>query len=395
MNIRIVKKSGCLKGIILNNGLLMETVYSSSKYENINSVQYFFYDCENNTKEEMLPGIEKYEVFKIKNMKKTSLEIFYTTIEELENGKVRITLNKFNIEKQESSHIYSYDDEIVQYTDYKRIRIFILNEFYILVQNEYIRYNLTETYKDYLEFEQFLLSVKDQKLIPVLDENLKRNGIERIKTISENLCVIKTGFSLMKDKRYSILDKNEVSVEGISFVNLSQLVSDIILGQKNIAFDTIDQAYYTDTFSYISVKEKYIVYSKVKTKTHEEEVVFYNYEKKESKICINQNVYEEKDLARTFIISKTPYIKIENDKGTSFFNLEKNKFDITFENNVKIETVLNNLFIVTKEKKKLIGKDTSYIYVYQYPEMKLLLKEKSRYCGKMKSNKGDLYIFTD
>lgn len=394
MNIRIISNSECLKGIVLNNDLLMQKVTSTTKYDGINKVQYYFYDSVKNKKVEMLPSVIKYDILNIKNMIKTSLWIFFTTIDDTDPKKAIISLKKYNVETEEIISIYSYIDNLYEYNDYKRIRIFVINDFYLLIQNEYLRDNLTETYRDYLEFEQFLYSVNDKKIVPVYDENLKSNGIEKLKTISDNLCVIKTGFSLLKDNRYEILDKFETSVETVSFINMSQFVSDLLLGQRNIVLDTLDQVFYTETIPYISVKEDYIVYSKLNIKSGNEELVFYNYKTKEAGKCINDNVNSESDLAKIHIISGIPHLYIEKDNKKSFYNLLTNKFTMSFSGDYKIEAVFKDIIILSKKKKSIFKKEKNFFYLYQYPKKNLILSDKGNYCGYMITSKDDIYIFT-
>lgn len=395
MNIRIIKNADTFRGSILHNKKIFQIEEFPSDYEGIKVVKNYLYDVEHNRRIEIAPEIKKYDIFHIKKLDYNSEFIYFTTIEDDNTQNKKVKLIKYNIETTDKEVIYSMEDDLSQYNDYKRTRVFIINAFYIFIQNEFIRYNLTEDYKDYFEFEQFLYSIKDDKLVSVVDDNLRTNGIDKIKVIEDNLCVIKTGFSLIKDKRYNILNKDEVSVEGISFINLGHFVSDILLMQKNIVLDTIDQAYFTETFAYVAVKGDFVVYSKVKNKIHEEEVVFYNYKTKDTKICINPNVFEEKNLANTYVIGRTPYLKLRNVKGTQFYNLSKNKVDIIFPVEDEVEAVIGELFIVSNKKKKVVRKDVDYIVVYQYPQLKLLHREKGAFKGVMATSNDNIYILVD
>lgn len=395
MKIRIIKNAYNLKGKIYSGRYILEKEYETSEYDGINIVRYYLYDSEKNIKEELLPQTKKYDILKIESLNKNSDFLFFTTItEEGEIESKTITLNKLIISSKEIIEIYKFKDDLLQYIDYKRIRVFILNDYYVLLQKEFIRYNLTETYKGYFEFELYLYSIKDKKTIKVVDENLNSNGIETLKLLNNNMCILKTGFNLIKDNRYKILEKNEVSIERISFINIGQLISDILLMQKNIVLDTIDQAFYTETFTYVSLKDNYIVYSKVKNNIHEEEVVFYNYQDKQTTICINQNIFEEKDLAWTYVIGKIPYVRIINDNGTQFYNLIKHKVDIEFQEGEVVEIVVNDLFIVSSKRKGILGKETDNFAVYRYPNLEMIHREKGQYIGCIATDKSSVYILT-
>lgn len=392
MNIRIIKNAHDLKGNVYSGKFILEKEFSPSEYEGVNQVRYYIYDAEINQKTELLPEWKKYDILRIKSLDKTTQSLYFTAISDRADGMQNIMLYKYDVQSGRLDTVYRYTDDVSQYNDYKRTRVFVLNEFYLLFQNEYIRYNLTETFKGYFEFEQFLYCVKDEKTVQVIDENLRANGIEKIKLLKNNVCVIKTGFNLMTDDRYKNLSKGEASLEKISFVNLGQLVSDILLMQKNIVIDTIDQAYYTETFPYVVVKGNYIVYSKVKTEKHEEEVIFYNCETKETTLCINQNIYSSEDLAWSYVIGQVPYIRLKSKNGTQFYNLIKNKVDIRFPESERVETVVNDMFIVSYTKKHMIGKDRPMTAVYRYPDQKLLHQEKGEYIGCIATDKNSIYI---
>lgn len=392
MNIRIIKNAHDIKGKVYSGKFILEKEFEPSEYEAVKLVKYYIYDAESNSRTELLPDRKKYDILRIKSLDRTTQCLYFTTISDKPAGGQNITLYKYDIQSGSLDTIYRYDEDISQYVDYKRTQVFVLNDFYLLFQNEYIRYNLTETFKGYFEFEQFLYCVKDGKSVQIIDENLRANGIESIKLVNNNICVIKTGFNLMFEDRYKNLEKNEASLEKISFVNLGQLVSDILLMQKNIVIDTIDQAYYTETFPYVSVKGKYIVYSKVNTDRHEEEVIFYNFDTKETMLCINRNIYGAEDLAWGYVIGQAPYIRLRSKNGTQFYNLIKNKTDIKFPENVKVETVVNDMFIVSGTKKRFPGRKKPVISVYRYPDMELLHSENGEYIGCVATDRNNVYI---
>lgn len=392
MNIRIIKNAHKIKGHLYNGSFILEKEYEPSEYEGINTVRYFMYKPEENERTELLSCKKKYDVYKIKCLDKKTDNLYFTTITETGNENQSITMYRYNISSKETEVIYSVKEHISEYNNYRRTRVFVLNDFYMLFQNEYIRYNLTETYNGYFEFDQFLYCIKDEKRVPVVDEDLRTNGIENIKLFDNNKCLIKTGFNLITDERYSKMEKNEVSFERISFVNLGQLVSEILLSKGNIAVDTIDQAFYTETFPYAVVKGKYIIYSKVEIEKHQEQVIFYNTETKETTTCINQNIYTQDDLAWSYIIGQTPYIRLKIKGETRFYNLIKNKVDISFSPEKTVETVVNDMFIVSGIKKRFIGKEKPNIAVYRYPDLTLLHQEKGEYMGCIATDRSSIYI---
>ena len=392
MNIRIIKNAHKIKGHLYNGSFILEKEYEPSEYEGINTVRYFIYKPEDNERIELLSGKKKYDIYKIKSLEKKIDNLYFTTITDTDGGSQSITMYRYIISSKDVVPVYSVKENINEYNNYKRTRVFVLNDFYMLFQNEYIRYNLTETYHGYFEFDQFLYCIKDENKVPVVDENFRINGIENIKLFDNNRCIIKTGFNLITDERYSKMEKNEVSYEKINFINLGQLVSEILLSKSNIAIDTIDQAFYTETFPYVAVKGKYIVYSKVELEIHQEQVIFYNTETRETTTCINPNIYCKDDLAWSYVIGQTPYIRLNTKGEIKFYNLIKNKVDISFSEEKRVETVVNDMFIVSGRKKRLIGKDKPTIAVYRYPDLTLLHQENGEYMGCIATDRSNIYI---
>lgn len=392
MDIRIIKNAHPLKGSVYNNKYIFEIEYEPSDYTSIRMVRYFMYDVENNRRKELLPERKKYDVLKIKKLKSNPDLLFFSEIVDDGSNRQKINLCKYDLKNETLDVLYEYDDDLSEYNEDKKVRVFILNEFYMLFQIEYLRENLAGNYKGYFEFEQFLYCVIDKNSVPIKDNNFKMNGIENIKLMSNNMCLIKTGFNLLKDERYEKLEKSELSLEKIAFVNIGQLVSEILLMQKHIYMTVIDQAFHTETFPYAVIKGNHIVYSKLNTQTHEEEIIFYNMDTKETNVCINENVYKESDLAWSYVIEKTPYIRIDGDFGTQFYNLKTNKVDIKFTENLKVENIVNDLFLVSGKKKSLLGKESHMTYVYRYPDKELIHYEKGEYIGCIATDRHSVYI---
>ncbi len=394
MNIRIIKNAMPSLGKRFKGHYLLETAIIESDIEFFNKVKYYIYDIDTNTKEEIAAQINKYQAAIIHDMSIDSKNLYFTSCEQIDN-KIKIDLQRCDLETKKIDCIYSFEDEIEIYQREKRIKIFILNDNYILVQNELLRSNLADNYEGFFEFEQYLYNLNDKSIVQVLDENLSNNGISRMWPISEKLCVIKTGYQLLEDNRYKKINKNEASVEGVSFINISQLISDINLKQRNIIIDTIDQAYFNKTIPYVRVEDDFVIYSKVNLEDKTEELIFYNFTTKEMQNCINKNAIDIDSLAKPYIISKQPYIRIDKKEGTQFFNLKKTKIDIKLKENENIVNVLNDVFIIaTKSKRFLSKKENEFINVYKMPNKQLILREKGEYLNAFRLAKDDIYVFT-
>lgn len=395
MNIKILKNfenyENC-KATMLNENLVLEKVYSDIENSGLKKIRYILLDISDNSRREILPQYDKYNIGDVKNISSSSDYIYFFTYTSDDKEASEIKLMRYNIISGKHEVIFVFNDDITMYSIVKRLKIFVLNEFYLLVQQEYLKTNSNEKCSGFFKFDSFLYNINDQKIYSVVDENLSTNGINDIIPISENQCVIKTGFPLLQDSRFSLLEKDEVSVEAVSIINIGQLISDILIMQTSITFDTIDQAYYNKTIPYIDVQDNYLIYSVTDNIENFEEIVFYNLTDKEITKCINKNVYEMKDLARHYIINDEPYICISKTTKTEFINLKKAKIEYKFEENLKLETVEKNMFIFSGTNEKgLIRKPYSYCEIYD-SQQNTLLREKGDYF-ECKCFGDNLYLF--
>jgi len=394
MNMRIVKNSDGINGKVLGNGLFLEKEIRESEHENVKALKYYIYNLETNSKTEILPKVKKYDLGEVFNININSKYVYFFSCMDLNYEKAEINVVRYDYENDESSTVYTFTDDVNQYNAYKRMKMFVINDLYLIVENELMRSNFADTYEGYLDFELYLYSIKDNKRTDILDENLVNNGIATMIPLSENACVIKTGFSLLKDARYRFLEKSEASVEGVSIINPAQLVSDILLMKTNIVLDTMDQTYYSQTIPNINKVDDYIVYSRVNTETHDEEMVFYNYMTRQATCCIGKNVFEEKDLTKYDVINNVPYIRLVGREKTDFYNLLKNRIEMTFPKSEKVVDVVGDLILTVSKKKSIFAGAVDYVNIYKYPYNELLHKEKGLYSGCIMTGKDNFYILT-
>ncbi len=383
-------------GRLLNHKMMLEVVESESRYENINKMIYNIYDLEKNIKFEILPRIEKYNLGEIISVSIASDFVYFFNVYENEDTQ-SVSIIRYNYKSTKMECIFTMDEDIDAYPEAKRLKVFVLNDMYLLIQHEYQRNNLSETYAGFFDFEIELYNIKDGNKYQVVDENLVNNGIDNMISIGENLCVAKTGFSMLPDNRYNELTEDEASLEKISFVNIGQLVSDMLIHKTDIVIDTFEQAFYKNTIPYIRKIGDYIIYSKVNIEKREEEITFYNYITKETRNCINKNVIRCLDLANPCVILEEPYIYIKREHAIDFLNLNTSKVSISFDDDLSFMGICNDTFIFKGMGKKGIWKKNKECYeIYSYPQKNLLLREYDELLGfiGVKNEKQDnIYLF--
>ncbi len=395
MKIRIVKNSKNIGSKILFNNTVLRIDKEPTEVENISKCRYFLYNIEKNKEEEILKEVDKYDLFDIRVVLNDDEYIYFLNIDDITDSKPTFNIYKYDLVKNEYIRVYKFVHEMEPYLSYMRTKLFVLNNDFIILQNEMLRANLIEDFEGYFDFELQLYSVLEDKLYKVIDENLSNNGIDDIISLDDNICAIKTGFTLLGEERYNKLSKEEVAVENVYIVNILQLVSDMMILKQSIVLESIDQAYYETTIPYIEKNGDFLIYSKVNFEKREEEIIFYNYSNKLAKRCINTNISSKNDLGKHHVINGDPYIMHNKSTGIEFYNIEKNKADIKFDNDVVVEAVNNDFVIVSQRKKSIFGGKKSYIMVYKYPPMNMVHKEKGIYKGCLSGNYDEIFILLD
>lgn len=393
MNIKILKDSQGFDGVILNHRKAIEIKSQKSQYPGINQERYYIFDLETNVKEEILPKIKKFNIVKIEDSIKDSDFILFSSIVSLEKNNVQIQIIKYYYLTEEYETIHSFTDNLILFPKEKRIRVFPLNDIYVIIQTELLKSNINNNYKGFFDFEISMYNTKENHEIKIVDQNLLSNGIGSLTPISETHNVIKTGYSLFEDRLFEKLLEEEICVESISVINTQQLISDILLNSENLLQETINQAHFTTSFSPIMVREDYLVYSIINFQSKEEDINFYNFLTKENVSCRNQNIEEPENLAKTYVIDNMPYVKLYTERGTEFYNIIRGKVDIIFESDVEVNQYVNNIFIVSRIIKRTKRKTKSVLSIYKYPGMTLLHDEKALYSGCVNVDKDNIHVF--
>lgn len=409
MEIKLLQNIDWRYGEYLKENLVLEKSEYESEFPYINRIKYELYNVETNERVEILPNIEKYNIGDIVNVSMSSDYIYFVNLYENNKNDVSdddsdhinniddingvISIIRYNILTKETDSVYSYNENISELNKTKRIKLFIVNNFYLIIQNEYLVQNSSQTYAGFFKFDLKMYNLKDETEYIIADENFTKNGISNIIPLSETQAVIKTGFSLLEDNRYNVLEQEECSLEALSFVNISQMISDLIIGQTSVALETIEQAYYTNTISYVKKSKNYLIYSCINNETKEEEVKFYNLTNKEIKSCINQDVIRESDLANPYIINSEPYICIIKEDETSFLNLNTNKIELKNDEGLKLRKIFEDTVLFSGIATTLLTKKIKPFFdIISFPRGDLLHHEQNEYVDSFMDENNNIYV---
>ena len=197
--------------------------------------------------------------------------------------------------------------------------------------------------------------------------------------ITKTICAVKTGVNLLEEKRYQLLSEREVYPERIGFLNIQQMISDILLKQKMVYMDVMEETRWDKTLVHMHVEDEVLMYSKVFLQEEKEEVVFYHYKEKKAEICERAGITAVAQAADTFVIRSVPYIRQDTEEGSSFYNIRKRCGEFSFEKEQRILRMERGIAVVEEvQKKVLFGKERYWCEVYLLPGKERVLREKGR-----------------
>lgn len=396
MDIRIIKSQKGSSYLPLCKGRVLSISDGTKQIGDYLSKRLECYDITENRKEEIVPNIAKYQIWDIRVLQSPEGCCYFTGCHVIEKDQIKVELYRYQEESKKVELLYEEKENILIQNSQKKTVLFVLNENYLLIQYMYVKSNEVENYSGFLDFELKLYSIKEEKAFSVTDVWLSQLGIEQMQIVAKNICAIKTGVNLLEENRYQFLSEREVFPERIGFLNIQQMISDILLKQKNIYMDIIEETKWDKTLLNMRVEEGVLMYSRLSLEEQKEEVIFYNYESKKIDICENMGVSELEQIADTCVIGKVPYIRRKTEEGTYFYNVRKGSSDIFFGKEKQIKEMAHGIAVLEEVKKKvLFFPERRICEVYKLPEKERLLQEKSGVNCVMIPDKETVLLFTN
>ncbi len=393
MEIRIIKNAPGVMYKPVAEGIVLQITEGKFTLGELGSKKFELFYVNTNQKEEIEPDIPKYHLWDVISLIPPKSYIYFTSMSMKDKGRVEIGLHRYSWESKETELICTAMDDLFLYPEQKKTKIFVLDENYLLFQNMYLKTNAVENYQGFLDFELALYSIREKKSFVITDQYLLQAGISFMAPMGKNICAIKTGYNLLCNNGFRYLNEAETVVENIGFVNIKQMISDILLKQKNIYIDIIDQVKADKTIPAYRVEGEYLIYSRV-SREGSEEVIFYHYTDKEVNACIFPNVHKMEDLSRPCILNGMPCIFIESRKGAQLYNLKKEKKEFVFGNDTQVKDILEDLIVVeTKHRRKLFKNAYTTVQVFQYKDRSMLIHERGSFGGVMAPEDKTLYLF--
>lgn len=408
VDIRLISKFQVGKCIPIEEDLILQEIDDNYQLNSFTGKKLYVVDVVNNTRQEILPMVKKYNVISIYNAQCNKDYIYFTTATRQEKDDILISLIQYGISDGSEKLIYTLKENLVNLETNRKIKIFILDENYIFIQKELqqeiqkplqveiINNENIDTYHGVFYIENFLYSVEDNSVIDICDETIGKYGIDKILPVEGNICAIKVGYSILEECLYEDTEINNLPTEIIGIINIKQFISDLVLKKEQVFIEILDNGATNRTFPYLKYREGNIVYSRVDIKNHKEEVVIYDYETKVTKIRVNNHLVRISDLWRTYIINDAPYLLKEKKDSTQLINLNTQKVEWKLGSEDKIKYIANDIIIIEKHiKKSIFRKENYYIVAYKYPEVhKQIFREKARFVDCLITGEDNLLIFS-
>ncbi len=379
MEIRIVKSQKGSSYLPLGQDRFLCISDGEKRLGEYLSKRFEVYDIVQNQKEEIAPNIVKYSIWDIRVLQPSEGCCYFTSCHMIEKDLIKVELYRYQDQTKAVELLYEDKENMLLYSSHKKTVVFLLNENYLLVQYMYVKSNETESYSGFLDFELKLYSVEEKKAIPVTDVWFSQAGIEQMQMVTKNVCAVKTGVNLLEENRYQLLAEREVYPERIGFLNIQQMISDILLKQKTVYMDVIEETRWDKTLVHMHVEDEVLMYSKVFLQEEKEEVVFYHYKEKKAEICEKAGITAAEQAADTFVIRSVPYIRRDTEDGSSFYNIRKRCGEFSFEKEQQIFQIDRGIAVVEEvQKKMLFGKGKCWCEVYLLPGKERVLREKGK-----------------
>ena len=383
MNINFIrKKENLLCADIVGEHIL--ELYKSN-YRGNRIFKAFDFNPKKNTLSEICPEIIKYDFISVQNCIYGIDSFYFASYAKGKENNLIFSLYEYDFSASECRKILEFEKDKSILNNLNRIQIFILNSSYVLIQSEIFTPEKAQDLMGYITFELTLYNTETKEATQVQAQDFKNNGINTILPVSKNRIMIKTGYSFIEDKRFSVLSEEEALIESVYLTSVTQLIADISLNSKTWTMDLLDAAYFDKCISTPQVKDEYIFYEIADMTNKTVDINFVNYNTLE-RFKYRKTDEGDADRIRPMVIADTPYIKIKFEKKENFFNLANGLPDMEFVDETFVCS-LGNLLIFSKNRR---GREK--MRIYSYPHLDLLYEDQYSFsAGCYKDD--DYYIY--
>lgn len=399
MDIKLIKKADTSEFVPFDNNILLQITDANYQLNSYVGKQLSVLNIKTNERFEIAPEIKKYVLTKITYACQEHDYLFFTSAERIKEDQIEIRLYRYVLDSGACQQIYVLLADLREIGSTLKIKIFALDMDHVIIER--ITYQSQEgnelpAWQGLGVNEIVLQDIALGKTLDISDSTIAEAGIEKMIALNGNHCLIKLGNSMVGEKLYGGIRKEDAPREIVGIINVKQFISDLTLNMEKVFIEELDSGSEEITIPYVKKDEEWIIYSKFNLTSKEETIVMYNFESKVKKIRLNNNVTRVSDLSTAHVIHDIPYqIKLE-ERSTQIINMNTQKVEMKLPQNMKLVYVKNDLMVVLHRSSKFpfIKKEVRYIEVYKYPDFNhVLLKTKEKFNGCL-CNGDDLIILT-
>lgn len=398
MDIKLIKKAENSEFVAFDKNILLQISDANYQLNQYVGKQLFVLNTSTNERFEIAPEIKKYILTTITYASNEHDYLFFTSAERTSEEVVDIILYRYMLDDGQCEKIYTMPTDLKEIGMSLEIKIFALDKDHVIIEKTF--YKSQEgaelpAWRGIGVNEIVLQDIAAGKTLQINDSVVAASGIDKMIALSGNHCLIKMGNSMVGEKLYGGIKKEDAPEEIIGIINVKQFISDLTLNMDKVFIEELDSGSAEMTFPYVKKDDDWIIYSKFDLREKAETIVMYDYRNKVKKVRINSNVTRVSDLSFAHIINDIPYQIKSEEKSTQIVNMNTQKTEIHFSQNMKVSYVKNDLIVVQHTVKMPFSKKTTtYIEVYKYPDMNhTLVKTKDKYNGCL-CNGDDLIILT-
>ena len=331
-----------------------------------------------NRVQEIEPQMEKHRMGEFYFAEHERNYTYFFHLEAIEGAADRMecVLYRYLLEEQKMEELLRFTDRPSLYQKDKQLKVFVLNANYILLQFAYRRSTLDNTHEGYYDFEQVLYDLDEKLKYQVTEENISAYGIETIFPLERNLCAVRVGYSQMEGV-FSSFTKGDAPVELLGIIPITQMISELILSQSQLSMEVICSVQFYETIYGLSMTGDHLIFSRVFRENEGRELVNYNWKTKEIQRYPYKKSAGEELPGTGCLIQGRPYLVNGDSSHAHLVPLDKRNGEIRFQNRSRLAGIAGNLLCIENMRKKMFtGRQETVYEVYQYPEMKQLLRER-------------------
>ena len=378
MNLRLIKNIEYSKCYPYDSTLVLQTSEDNYTLGDYQGIKLTLFNILENSTKEVASSIKKYDFVEVEYISERADYLYFVSAEFSKENEIKIMLYQHNI-LDESTEIVFEQEVSLEYLSNNKIKVYVLNDEFAFVQaiSTSGKISMCE-----------LISFDEKNVVNISSSDILNYGIKDIQRIDGNNYVLRIG----ADDRL------------IVNVNIKQFISELLLGKEDISYEIIEENDGDKYYAYVKTVNKVVIYSRFYFSDNKEEIVFYDYELKSSKVRMNLSDGRTSSKENAYMIGDVPYMldyiyDYESNEDTGHYvliNLNSSTLEYSFEPGVEVKYIYDNIVITMQSQiKGILKRSADYICAYALPNLESpVINEKGQFAGCI-ANDDEILIFSN